>query len=170
LWSFLAAPEPVPERLLGHAPEAIVDPIGWDLAHTTDGALDGVIMAARNPSSAVIAYVGVVPELRGRGLAARLVRRGPSGSGWFAVGKEHAVDKIRRCWPVMLLAMAVGMSMSSADGGSDVRDNAGAAASSPGRPAADRPWAPRARAGRDRPLGVGAPARGRGIVMVTARC
>jgi GNAT superfamily N-acetyltransferase len=54
-------------------------PIWWDLAHTTDGALDGVIMAARNPSSAVIAYVGVVPELRGRGLAARLVRRGTLG-------------------------------------------------------------------------------------------
>jgi ribosomal protein S18 acetylase RimI-like enzyme len=35
-----------------------------------------VIMGARNPTSAVIAYVGVVPEQRGRGLAAPLVRRG----------------------------------------------------------------------------------------------
>jgi RimJ/RimL family protein N-acetyltransferase len=33
-------------------------------------------MAARNPSSAVIAYVGVVPDQRGRGLAPELVRRG----------------------------------------------------------------------------------------------
>ena len=53
-----------------HAPE------WWELAYTGDGALAGVIMAARNPSSAVVAYVGVVPGQRGRGLAAELVRRG----------------------------------------------------------------------------------------------
>jgi ribosomal protein S18 acetylase RimI-like enzyme len=51
-------------------------PEWWELAYTDDGALAGVIMAARNPSSAVIAFVGVVPEQRGRGLAPRLVRRG----------------------------------------------------------------------------------------------
>lgn len=51
-------------------------PEWWELAYTDDGALAGVIMAARNPSSAVIAFVGVVPEQRGRGLAQRLVRRG----------------------------------------------------------------------------------------------
>jgi ribosomal protein S18 acetylase RimI-like enzyme len=51
-------------------------PEWWELAYTEDGALAGVIMAARNPSSAVIAYVGVVPEQRGRGLAPHLVRRG----------------------------------------------------------------------------------------------
>ena len=55
---------------LDHLPE------WWELAYTEDGALAGVIIAAKNPSSAVIAYVGVVPEQRGRGLAARLVRRG----------------------------------------------------------------------------------------------
>jgi ribosomal protein S18 acetylase RimI-like enzyme len=33
-------------------------------------------MPARNPSVAVIAYLGIVPEQRGRGLAAQLVRRG----------------------------------------------------------------------------------------------
>ena len=32
-------------------------------------------MAARNPSSAVVYYVGVAPEQRGRGIAAQLVRR-----------------------------------------------------------------------------------------------
>ncbi len=32
-------------------------------------------MAARNPTAAVVAYVGVVPEQRGRGLAPELVRR-----------------------------------------------------------------------------------------------
>jgi ribosomal protein S18 acetylase RimI-like enzyme len=48
----------------------------WELAYAGDGALAGVVMAARNPSSAVIAYVGVVPEQRGRGLARLLVERG----------------------------------------------------------------------------------------------
>lgn len=52
------------------------DPGWWELAYTDDGALAGVIMAARNPSSAVVYYVGVAPEQRGRGIAAQLVRRG----------------------------------------------------------------------------------------------
>jgi ribosomal protein S18 acetylase RimI-like enzyme len=51
-------------------------PEWWELAHEQDGSLAGVVMAARNPSTAVIAYVGVVPEQRGRGHAPRLVRRG----------------------------------------------------------------------------------------------
>jgi ribosomal protein S18 acetylase RimI-like enzyme len=51
-------------------------PEWWELAYEQDGSLAGVIMAARNPSTAVIAYVGVVPEQRGRGLAPQLVRRG----------------------------------------------------------------------------------------------
>jgi predicted metal-binding membrane protein len=29
--------------------------------------------------------------------------------GAFALGKTHAIDRIRRCWPLMLFAMAVGM-------------------------------------------------------------
>lgn len=32
-----------------------------------------------------------------------------SGAAPLAVGKAHAVDRIRRCWPLMLFAMAVGM-------------------------------------------------------------
>src|SRR5512132_2495691 len=51
-------------------------PDWWELAYTADGTLTGVIMAARNPTAAVISYVGIVPELRGRGLAPQLVRRG----------------------------------------------------------------------------------------------
>jgi RimJ/RimL family protein N-acetyltransferase len=51
-------------------------PEWWELAYADDGALAGVIMAARNPGSAVVAYVGVVPQQRGRGFAAELVRRG----------------------------------------------------------------------------------------------
>lgn len=51
-------------------------PDWWELACTDDGAVAGVIMASRNPSTAVIYYVGVAPKHRGRGLASRLVRRG----------------------------------------------------------------------------------------------
>jgi ribosomal protein S18 acetylase RimI-like enzyme len=52
------------------------EPHWWELAYTQDGSVAGVIMAAKNPSTAVIAYVGVVPEQRGRGLAPVLVERG----------------------------------------------------------------------------------------------
>jgi ribosomal protein S18 acetylase RimI-like enzyme len=51
-------------------------PEWWRLAYTDDGELAGVVMAARNPSSAVIAHVGVVPSQRGQGYAAALVRHG----------------------------------------------------------------------------------------------
>jgi RimJ/RimL family protein N-acetyltransferase len=51
-------------------------PEWWELAYAEDGGLVGVVMPARNPSAAVIAYVGIVPEQRGRGLAPQLVRRG----------------------------------------------------------------------------------------------
>jgi ribosomal protein S18 acetylase RimI-like enzyme len=63
---------------LEHQPE------WWELAYTEDGALVGASMAGKNPSVAVIAYVGVVPEQRGRGLAQQLVLRGTEllvGSG-----------------------------------------------------------------------------------------
>jgi ribosomal protein S18 acetylase RimI-like enzyme len=49
-------------------------PDWWELAYE-QGELAGVVMPARNPSSAVVAYVGVAPRRRGRGLAAQLVRR-----------------------------------------------------------------------------------------------
>jgi RimJ/RimL family protein N-acetyltransferase len=54
---------------LDHRPE------WFELAYAGD-ELAGVIMGARNPTSAVIAYVGVVAQQRGRGFAAHLVRRG----------------------------------------------------------------------------------------------
>jgi ribosomal protein S18 acetylase RimI-like enzyme len=56
-------------KSLEHRPE------WFELGYDGD-ELAGVIMGARNPTSAVIAYVGVLPEQRGRGLAAPLVRRG----------------------------------------------------------------------------------------------
>jgi ribosomal protein S18 acetylase RimI-like enzyme len=51
-------------------------PEWWELAYLPDGELAGVIMGARNPSAAVVAYVGVVPRQRGHGFAVQLVRRG----------------------------------------------------------------------------------------------
>jgi ribosomal protein S18 acetylase RimI-like enzyme len=51
------------------------EPEWWELAYVDD-AVAGVIMGAKNPSSAVVWYVGVVPAARGRGLATQLVRRG----------------------------------------------------------------------------------------------
>jgi ribosomal protein S18 acetylase RimI-like enzyme len=72
-------------------------PDWWELAFTEDGALAGVILAASNPSSAVIAYVGVVPEQRGRGLARRLVRRGTEqllASGFETIGGDCDRDNV----------------------------------------------------------------------------
>lgn len=45
----------------------------WRLAYDTDGRLVGLVMPTRNPSSATIGYLGVVPEQRGRGYADDLV-------------------------------------------------------------------------------------------------
>jgi ribosomal protein S18 acetylase RimI-like enzyme len=56
-------------KALEHRPE-------WFELAFHGAELAGVIMGARNPTSAVIAYVGVVPARRGRGFAAQLVRRG----------------------------------------------------------------------------------------------
>jgi ribosomal protein S18 acetylase RimI-like enzyme len=50
-------------------------PHWWELAYTHEGAVAGVIMGARTTTSPVVAYVGVTPPQRGRGLAAELVRR-----------------------------------------------------------------------------------------------
>jgi ribosomal protein S18 acetylase RimI-like enzyme len=51
-------------------------PEWWELAYAGGDAPAGVIMAANIPGAAVIAYVGVMPGYRGRGLAVQLVRRG----------------------------------------------------------------------------------------------
>jgi ribosomal protein S18 acetylase RimI-like enzyme len=69
----------------------------WELAYTEDGALAGVIMAAKNPSTAVVAYVGVVPDQRGRGLAPQLVRRGTEqllASGADEIGGDCDRDNV----------------------------------------------------------------------------
>jgi RimJ/RimL family protein N-acetyltransferase len=45
----------------------------WRLAWAPDGTPAGVVLPSRNHQAAVIGYVGVVPEQRGRGHAADLV-------------------------------------------------------------------------------------------------
>jgi ribosomal protein S18 acetylase RimI-like enzyme len=53
------------------------EPGWWELAYAkSDGDLVGLIMPAKNPTSPVIDYVGVVPERRGEGYVDDLLARG----------------------------------------------------------------------------------------------
>lgn len=52
------------------------DPAWWQLAYAPDGALVGLIMPCKNPTFAVIGYIGVVPEQRGRGYVNLLLQQG----------------------------------------------------------------------------------------------
>jgi predicted metal-binding membrane protein len=56
-----------------------------------------------------VAMFAGAAELFGRTPPARFPAVLP-GAGSFALGKVHAVDRIRRCWPLMVFAMAVGLS------------------------------------------------------------
>jgi ribosomal protein S18 acetylase RimI-like enzyme len=51
------------------------EPGWWQLAYTSSGALAGLSMPARAQGTAVIGYVGVVPEQRGRGYIDDLLAR-----------------------------------------------------------------------------------------------
>ena len=55
-----------------------------------------------------IAMFAGVAEMLGRPAPPLLPAVSRHG-GAFALGKAHAIDRIRRCWPLMLFAMAVGM-------------------------------------------------------------
>jgi predicted metal-binding membrane protein len=70
----------------------------------------GVPWLAERPSliAGGAAMFAGAAELLGRTPPSRLPRIRP-GAGSFALGNAHAVDRIRRCWPLMLFAMAVGM-------------------------------------------------------------
>ena len=48
----------------------------WELAYAPDGELVGLVMPARNPTSPVVDYIGVVPEHRGKGYVDELLARG----------------------------------------------------------------------------------------------
>lgn len=52
------------------------DPSWWRLAHTPEGDLAGLVMPAEPPAFLTIFYVGVVPEMRGRGYVDDLLAAG----------------------------------------------------------------------------------------------
>ncbi len=52
------------------------DPSWWRLAYTSDGDLVGLVMPAEPPAFLTIFYVGVVPEMRGRGYVDDLLAAG----------------------------------------------------------------------------------------------
>lgn len=77
-----------------------------------DQILHGVVAAIPWLSEREFLVTGGVAVFAG---TAELLGRTPpplvpaAASGPFAVGGGHAVDRIRRCWPLMLFATAVGM-------------------------------------------------------------
>jgi len=52
------------------------DPTWWEVAYTLDEDFVGVIVPAEIPAGAAIGYIGVVPEMRGRGYVDSLLARG----------------------------------------------------------------------------------------------
>jgi len=52
------------------------EPGWWQLAYLPDGDLAGLVMPARNDGGPIIAYIGVVPEQRGKGYVDDLLAKG----------------------------------------------------------------------------------------------
>jgi RimJ/RimL family protein N-acetyltransferase len=52
------------------------DPAWWELAFTTDDRFAGLVMPTRVTSAATIGYIGVAPEMRGKGYGEVLLVRG----------------------------------------------------------------------------------------------
>ena len=65
------------------------DPAWCELAHAPDGGLVGLVMPARNPTAAVINFIGVVPEHRGRGYVDDLLAAGTASL--HAAGAERVL-------------------------------------------------------------------------------
>jgi ribosomal protein S18 acetylase RimI-like enzyme len=63
------------------------DPAWCRLAYGPDGGLVGLVMPARNPTSAVINFIGVVPEHRGRRYVDDLLAEGTAAL--HAAGAEY---------------------------------------------------------------------------------
>jgi predicted metal-binding membrane protein len=74
-------------------------------------SVTGVLWLAERPSliAGGVAIFAGTAELLGCTPPPRLPEIRP-GVGFFVLGNAHAVDRMRRCWPLMLFAMAVGMS------------------------------------------------------------
>jgi predicted metal-binding membrane protein len=84
-------------------------------AFAGDGVLhltvDSVPLLAARPwliAGGIAIFAGAA-EILGRTAPPRLPSAAP-GAGPLGLGRAHAVDRIRRCWPLMLFAMAIGMS------------------------------------------------------------
>ena len=60
------------------------DPAWWELAFTTDDRLAGLVMPTRLPGAATIGYIGVAPEMRGKGYGEVLLVRGTKT--WLKTG------------------------------------------------------------------------------------
>ena len=113
----------VEEALLGQTGNASTRFMGgyfiaWGAFGAAAFAADGILHLAVDK----LHWLGQRPSLIAggvamfAGVAEMLGRRPPPllpslsrGGGAFAFGKAHAIDRILRCWPLMLFAMAIGM-------------------------------------------------------------
>ena len=69
-------PEAETQDTFGQLKSMEYDPAWWELAFTTDGRLAGLVMPMGAPSAATIGYIGVAPEMRGKGYGEVLLVRG----------------------------------------------------------------------------------------------
>ena len=134
-WSVMIAAMMLPSslpalrRLDGDAAETMIAPgrtrflSGYFLGWAAFGAAAYIGDAILHQLAHSLAWLEVRPWLIGGGVAifagvAELIGRTPPpefpvptkpDARSFDLGKAHAIDRIRRCWPLMLFAMAVGM-------------------------------------------------------------
>ena len=92
IWTAFGAVAFVADQIL----HAMVDAVPW-IAERPSLILGGVAMFAGAAEFAGRSSPPRYPAVR-------------AGNGTASVGAAHAADRIRRCWPLMLFAMAVGMS------------------------------------------------------------
>jgi ribosomal protein S18 acetylase RimI-like enzyme len=69
-------PEAETQDTFGQLKSMEYDPAWWELAFTTDDRLAGLVMPMGAPSAATIGYIGVAPEMRGKGYGEVLLVRG----------------------------------------------------------------------------------------------
>lgn len=65
-------------QLFEELKEMEYEPDWWQLAYDVDGLLVGLVMPAKAPAFSTIAYIGVVPEQRGKGYIDPLLNQGTS--------------------------------------------------------------------------------------------
>lgn len=134
-WSVMIAAMMLPSslpalrRLDGHAAEHMIAPgqtrflAGFFLGWAAFGAAAYIGDAILHQLVHSLSWLEARPWLIGGGVAifagvTELAGRIPPrefpvvakhDAGAFQLGKAHSIDRIRRCWPLMLFAMAVGM-------------------------------------------------------------